>query len=115
REALLDGRDRALELLARGDDLALRRRPRADARGARAPREVGVAFGLGQTLGGAFDAHRAVDLQPAEGQRGVGVRLQLARLGRAVVGEEAEAALVEAPQQDVARPRAPVGVDRRER
>ena len=51
REALLDGRDGPLELLARGDDLALRRRPRADPRGARARGEVGVALGLGQALG----------------------------------------------------------------
>ena len=77
--------------------------------------EVGVALGLRQALRRALDAHRAVDLQPAEGQRGVGVRGQGAPLGRVVVGVEAEAALVEPAQQDVARGRAPVGVDRRHR
>ena len=86
-----------------GDDLALRRRPRAEARRTRARGEVGVALGLRQALDGTLDAHRAVDLQPAEGQRRVGVRGQGASLGRVVVRVEAEAALVEPAQQDVAR------------
>ena len=75
--------------------------------------EVGVALGLGQALDGPLDAHRAVDLQPAEGQRGVGVGGEGARLGGAIVGVEAVAALVEPAQQHVARGRASVGADRR--
>src|SRR3954468_8381666 len=114
-EALLDGGDAAVEVVARADDLALWRGPRRDLAAARARGEVRVALGRIQASHRPARADGAVLLEPAPRQRRDAAAVEVAALGAAVAREEAKAARVDAAQQDVAAARAALGVDRRER
>src|SRR5512143_3176525 len=102
----LDGGEALLEHFPAGDRLALRRRPRAEACGARPLGEVRARFGVVDVLDRALDAHLALELGPVEEQRRIRMRGELAPLAAAVVGVEHEAALVERLEQDDPRARA---------
>src|SRR4051794_2582735 len=115
---LVDGGEGRLELghpgLQRGPVgqwLGLRRGPRADLRASWPCGEVLVALDVGRVPDGADHTQLAVQLQPREQHRGLARRLELGALGRLVVGEEHEAALIGATRQEVAALREAMRVD----
>src|SRR5439155_6043095 len=82
-----------VERHSRGEHVALRRRPGADLEFARARREVRVGLVAPYALGAPFDADLRVR-RPIEGERGLRIRDERARLAARHVRVEDEAARV---------------------
>ena len=99
-EALARPLESLLEHRAVGDRLALRARPGAELRLRWARRKVGVRLPGVERLDRAADPNLAVELAPVKDQRRARALLELPALGRVAVGEEAEAALIDALEQD---------------
>ncbi len=110
-ETPLGVREQPFQLGAIGDDPALRRGPGAQATAQRTHLVVGVGFLGSDLLDVAFDAHLALQRRPEEGHGRPRIGRQLLALGAFVVGEEGEAALVEALEQEDTAMRIAVGVD----
>src|SRR5690606_1533190 len=85
------------------DRLALRRHPGSDARTQGAAAIVFVRLFRAGLLDTAFDAHLALERLPEEEQRGARVTGEFQTFTGLVVGEEDEAALIEAFEQHDAR------------
>src|SRR5262245_27200220 len=88
-----------LERTAGGHRLALRRRPGGEAGAERAAGVIRVRGGGGHLVDGAVDAHLALEVGPLEYEAGGRARRELAALAAAVVGEEDEAAVLDALQK----------------
>ena len=104
-----------VELFARCEHLALRRRPRARLAAARTAGEVRVRFVCRQALDRPFDPNLLLERRPVKAQRRVRIGGELARLAALVVGVKDEPALVDAAQQHHAHRRPAVRVRGRER
>src|SRR5258708_36854240 len=78
------------------DRVALWRGPRAGARADRPRVVVRARFVGAHLLGAALAAHLALELLPEERERHLGVRCDVAALAALVVGEEDEAARIDA-------------------
>src|SRR5258708_13071881 len=105
----------ALEQGAILDRLALRARPRADARTQRARREVAARLLGAHLFRRTFDPHLALELLPHERERGARIDGELLALLALVVGEEHEAARVGALEEHDAGGWMAARVDRRQR
>src|SRR5208283_3381992 len=101
-----------LEPLPAGNDAALRRSPGADARGQWTGGKVDFRFPRVELRRHAFDADLPLQLHPVEQQRGRRPGSELGPLATFVVGEEGEAAAVDALEQHDARRWRTVGGDR---
>lgn len=89
-----------LEIGARGKGLGLLGDGGAEAGLIGAGLEVFLAFGGGYRLDTAVDADLAVELLPIENEGGAGISGEFPALAAEVVGEENEAVLIEAFQED---------------
>src|SRR5699024_3618899 len=89
-----------LHLLPVGHRLGLLGHGRTDLRAAGAHSEVGVRVLGGGRLAAAADADLAFHVLPREAHGGAGIVAQLLALGRVIVGEEEEAAFIDAFEQD---------------
>ncbi len=98
----------------RRENPTLQRCPRAELAAAGAACEIGVALGVAHALDGAFDADLFFAFRPVETERRDGLPVELVTLAAMSVRIENEAARVERLEEDDARARAAVRVDRRE-
>jgi len=114
-KALLDLAHPLEQRVARRQRRALQRRPGADLAASGARREVGVRLGVGHLLHLALHPDLLAGAGPVHAQRRARVRLEIARLAALPVGEEREAARIDALQEDHAHRGAPCGVHGGER
>src|SRR5690349_17616525 len=105
----------ALQHLAGGYGLALRARPRGEARAERTALVIGVGVGNADALDRAVDTDLALEGRPEKHQAGGALRFQLARLAARVVRIEDEAVAFDAFKQHHPRARLAVGADGGER